>query len=79
METSSHTISRRQFLKSSSGVVIFIGMSGLLPTLISCKNTKEVNEAIEKYPLTAWVQLSEDGQITIYNPAAEMGQGSMTS
>ncbi len=79
METPSHTINRRQFLKSSSGVAIFIGMSGLLPTLISCKNTKEVQEAIEKHRLTAWVQLSEDGQITIYNPAAEMGQGSMTS
>jgi isoquinoline 1-oxidoreductase beta subunit len=79
METPSHTINRRQFLKSSSGVAIFIGMSGLLPTLISCKNTKEVQEAIEKHRLTAWVQLSEDGQITVYNPAAEMGQGSMTS
>ncbi len=73
------TISRRQFLKSSSGVALFIGASGLLPHLISCKDPSEVREQLKKQELTAWVQLTEDGQITIYNPAAEMGQGSMTS
>ena len=71
--------SRRQFLKSSSGVALFIGVSGILPQLVSCKDQKELQDAINKQRLTAWVELSEDGHITIYNPAAEMGQGSMTS
>ena len=72
-------ISRRNFLKSSSGVALFIGISGILPQLISCKNPNKIKEQLAQQPLTAWVKLSEDGLITIYNPAAEMGQGSMTS
>lgn len=70
---------RRDFLKSSSGVALFIGVSGLLPQLISCTDTKRIQEQLEKHVITAWVQITEDGEITIYNPAAEMGQGSMTS
>jgi len=72
-------ISRRKFLKSSSGVALFIGISGILPQLISCKDPNKIKEQLAQQPLTAWVKLSEDGLITIYNPAAEMGQGSMTS
>lgn len=75
----SKTVNRREFLKSSSGVALFIGVSGILPQLISCKDTTAVRKQMEKHQLTAWVQLTEDGEITIYNPAAEMGQGSMTS
>ena len=70
---------RRQFLKSSSGVALFIGVSGIMPQIISCSDPKKIQEQLEKHPVTAWVQITEDGQITIYNPAAEMGQGSMTS
>ncbi len=73
------TVSRRQFLKTSGGVALFIGVSGLLPQLLSCKDDKKLKTLLEKHRLTAWVQITEDGQIIIYNPAAEMGQGSMTS
>ncbi|MGB5781950.1 MAG: molybdopterin cofactor-binding domain-containing protein [Eudoraea sp.] len=75
----SKAVSRREFLKTSGEVALFIGVSGLLPQMISCKNNKEVQKLLKKHQLTAWVKLAEDGQITIYNPAAEMGQGSMTS
>ena len=72
-------ISRRKFLKSSAGVALFIGSSGLLSQLVSCKNEQQVKAIIEKQKLTAWVQMDTEGNVTIYNPAAEMGQGSMTS
>jgi len=77
--TYTSNLNRRQFLKSSSGIALFIGTTGILPQLISCKNPSAVQATLEKQALTAWVQISEDGQITIYNPAAEMGQGSMTA
>jgi len=72
-------IDRRQFLKSSGGVALFIGVSGLLPNLLSCTDTKGVKRQLTEHKVTAWVRITEDGEITIYNPAAEMGQGSMTS
>jgi len=79
MSTASKFVNRREFLKSSGGVALFIGVAGIIPQLVSCTDTKAVQEQLKKHKLTAWVQLTEDGGITIYNPAAEMGQGSMTS
>lgn len=79
MSTSIKRVGRREFLKTSSGVALFIGVSGMLPFAISCNNKEGIKAQLKMHPLTAWVRLSEDGQITIYNPAAEMGQGSMTS
>ena len=77
--TAEKLVSRREFLRSSSGVALFIGISGILPQFISCADRKEIQKLLDKHPITAWVQITEDGMITIYNPAAEMGQGSMTS
>ena len=71
--------SRRAFIKSSGGVALFIGASGLLPQLVSCSDANKLGKQLEKQQVTAWVQINEAGEITIYNPAAEMGQGSMTS
>lgn len=79
MEPIQHPIPRRQFLKTSGGVALFIGVSGILPQLLSCDDSREVEKAVRSHRLTAWVQLTDDGRIIIYNPAAEMGQGSMTS
>lgn len=79
MQTKLPAISRRKFLKSSGGLSLYIGVSGILPQLISCKDREKVAETLSKEPLTAWVKLADDGQMLIYNPAAEMGQGSMTS
>ncbi len=79
MQSTPNTLSRRKFLKTSGGVALLIGASGLLPHLISCTDRKKLQEALEKHAVNAWVRLSEDGSLVIYNPAAEMGQGSMTS
>ncbi len=72
-------LARRQFLKTSGGVALFIGVSGILPQLWSCSDKRAVEKEVLKHRLTAWVQLTGDGRVIIYNPAAEMGQGSMTS
>lgn len=73
------TLNRREFLKTSSGVAFLIGGSGIFPFLVSCSENQDLSEQLEKHDVTAWVKISEDGGIIIYNPAAEMGQGSMTS
>ena len=65
-------------MKTSGGVALLIGSSGLLQ-LVACKRAEEVTEELTRTQLTAWVHLRPDGRITIYNPASEMGQGSMTS
>ncbi len=79
MAQTKRNIDRRQFLKSTSSVALFIGVSGLLPQFISCADQKKLKKQLKNHEITAWVQLREDGQLTIFNPAAEMGQGSMTS
>ncbi|MEM8892331.1 MAG: molybdopterin cofactor-binding domain-containing protein, partial [Bacteroidota bacterium] len=77
--SSPHSKSRRSFLKNSSGVALFIGASGLIPSWVACKDVKAINKQLEMHSLTAWVQLAENGTLTIFNPGAEMGQGSMTA
>lgn len=79
MPGSPKLVGRREFLKTSGGVALFITAAGILPQLISCSDAKKIREQLEKHLITAWVRITEDGKITIYNPAAEMGQGSMTS
>lgn len=71
--------SRRKFIKTSTGVALVVGATGGLTQLFSCQNAKEAARELHKTPLTSWVFLDEGGNITIYNPAAEMGQGSMTA
>ena len=72
-------ISRRKFLKNAGGVTLFIGTSGLLSQVVACSNEKKVKAILQKQQLTAWIEMDTDGNMIIYNPAAEMGQGSMTS
>jgi isoquinoline 1-oxidoreductase beta subunit len=78
MKTNQSTnTNRRTFLKTSGSVTLLIGASGLLPTFVACDEVKGQNASVSE--LTAWVRLFPNGKIVIYNPAAEMGQGSMTS
>ncbi|MDX1479429.1 MAG: molybdopterin cofactor-binding domain-containing protein [Saprospiraceae bacterium] len=78
-DNTNHQVTRRQFLRTSAGVTLVIGAGGLLPRLSSCTNAEELYEELKQHVVTAWVRLAEDGSVTIFNPAAEMGQGSMTS
>ena len=73
------TESRRRFLKNTSGIALLIGGAGILPQLLSCKDPKSLEAAIKDNAVNAWIQLTNDGSITIYSPATEMGQGSMTA
>ena len=71
--------SRRNFLIAAGGITIGITAYALFPKLKGSQNNTASSEALEPHQITAWVHLKEDGRITIYNPAAEMGQGSMTA
>jgi isoquinoline 1-oxidoreductase subunit beta len=66
-------ISRRSFLKWGGGITFLVTSVGL-PALVFKSKDKEENRQI-----SAWVHLATDGTVTIYNPAAEMGQGTMTA
>src|ERR1051325_8737306 len=72
----SSTLSRRDFLGQTGTFSFFLVAGSLLPKFVTAGNN---DEAIAEQKITAWVQLNKDGRITIYNPAAEMGQGSMTA
>lgn len=74
-----YKMKRRTFLKTSSGVLFILGSSGILAPFISCKQKETIRQKVTAKEVTAWVQLTDNGQVIIYNPAAEMGQGSMTS
>jgi len=67
---------RRDFLKrAGSGLsfAVVFGSAGV--KVFSAQGSSRARETA----LGAWVRLNSDGSILIYNPAAEMGQGSMTA
>jgi isoquinoline 1-oxidoreductase beta subunit len=67
------TISRRSVVKGAAGLTFAFAMSGTplgkLSEALAADGTK----------LNAWVTIATDGTVTILCPAAEMGQGVMTS
>ena len=78
MKKETNTISRRKFLAASGGISFLVTAGTLFPGFISLKEEKETEKRLE-HQLSAWVHLNADGKITILNPSAEMGQGSMTA
>ena len=67
-------ISRRKFLAATGGLTFAV----VGYPLLSNAWFEDEAQLVERQ-VTAWVEINPNEQITIYNPAAEMGQGSMTA
>ncbi len=66
-------ISRRRFLQGSAGLSFALAL-GAAPSGGSAKEGAGIGAGI-----SAWVRIDAAGVVTIYNPVAEMGQGSSTA
>ncbi len=86
-ESREATQSRRTFLKHTGGGLSFVLVFG--PAGVTLRGPVDGREAdglpgadgrpAAEHAFGAWVRIATDGQVLIYNPAAEMGQGSMTA
>jgi isoquinoline 1-oxidoreductase beta subunit len=65
-----HGISRRAFLISSGAAAVAVAF-GSLP--------RNVFGQAKEFPPNGWVRVGTDNIVTVYSPAAEMGQGVMTA
>lgn len=75
MESPKGSISRRKFIATTGGITFMVAGYGMFSKFAVGK-PRAIDQ--EKQ-VTAWVHLNTNGKVTIYNPAAEMGQGSMTA
>src|ERR1700693_4205512 len=66
-------VSRRDFVKSTAGLTFSFALSG---TLLGRASEAFAADGAK---LNAWVTIGTDGTVTILCPAAEMGQGVLTS
>lgn len=72
-----NSLSRRQFLTAAGGITFAVAAGTLgFKHFIQGGN---IGKNLPDQEITAWVKLNPNGTITFYNPAAEMGQGSMTA
>jgi len=69
----SMAVNRRQFIKLTSGFTFTLALGS-----IGLKSVAG-NAAGREQSLSVWVRIDGSGKITIYNPVAEMGQGSSTA
>ena len=72
-------LSRRRFIAGTGGLTFMISMGGFLNG--NRASATEILESNKSWGanITVWVKLNSEGIITILNPSAEMGQGSMTA
>ncbi len=71
-------ISRRKFLASATGITFAVVAGSFVP-IPKSKEPEASPAKIKGEGINAWVHLGYDDRIVIFNPAAEMGQGSMTA
>ncbi len=78
--------SRRTFLKQAGGGLSFALVFGPAGLAAHRPGSADALDALmtpgappSEHPFGAWVRIATDGQVLIYSPAAEMGQGSMTA
>jgi isoquinoline 1-oxidoreductase beta subunit len=69
------TFSRREFIKGGAGLTFAIALGPAGVSVIHAANSSHLDGT----SIGAWVTIATDGSTLIYNPAAEMGQGSMTA
>lgn len=77
--TNSQEMNRRRFIGIAGGITFLASASLLLPKYLSEEENSPDPESLATKEVSVWVNIREDGQITIFNPASEMGQGSMTA
>jgi len=68
-------LTRRTVLKAGAGVTFAVALGQIVPVSADTK----AGAATGQTSIGAWVTIGTDGEILIYGPAAEMGQGSMTA
>lgn len=76
-ESNKNTFSRRQFLTLGGGITLAIAAGTI--GFRQFKQKDKDSTDVPGHDISAWVTLNRNGQVTFYNPAAEMGQGSMTA
>lgn len=70
-------IGRRRFMVGAAGFTFGIAFG--VPPILKLATGEAAAASAKHVSMNPWVTLSTDGAVTIMSPAAEMGQGSLTS